>query len=63
MSTATGIPAAAETGRRGPAGWPRWAVILLAVLAWIAALAAIWPLVRGYLTSGWWISTSTAPAG
>jgi alpha-1,2-mannosyltransferase len=26
-------------------------VILLAVLAWIAALAAIWPLVRGYLTS------------
>jgi alpha-1,2-mannosyltransferase len=51
MSTATGIPAAAETGRRGPAGWPRWAVILLAALAWIAALAAIWPLVRGYLTS------------
>ena len=40
MSTATGIPAAAETGRHGPAGWPRWAVILLAVLAWIAALAA-----------------------
>src|SRR5690242_4272452 len=51
MSTATGAPAAAATGRRGPAGWPRWAVILLAVLAWIAALAAIWPLVRGYLTS------------
>src|SRR6476661_7840185 len=51
MSTATGVPAAAATGRRGPAGWPRWAVILLAVLAWIAALAAIWPLVRGYLTS------------
>src|SRR6185437_14354474 len=46
MSTATGAPAAAATGRRGPAGWPRWAVILLAVLAWIAALAAIWPLVR-----------------
>src|SRR5690242_4509160 len=51
MSTATGIQAAAATSRRGPAGWPRWAVILLAVLAWIAALAAIWPLVRGYLTS------------
>ncbi|HEX5291080.1 MAG TPA: glycosyltransferase family 87 protein, partial [Streptosporangiaceae bacterium] len=51
MSTATGVPATAETGRRGPAGWPRWAVILLAALAWIAALAAIWPLVRGYLTS------------
>ena len=51
MSTATGVPAAAATSRRGPAGWPRWAVILLAVLAWIAALAAIWPLVRGYLTS------------
>src|SRR6266571_5304280 len=39
MSTATGVPAAAETGRRGPAGWPRWAVTVL------------WPLVRGYLTS------------
>ena len=51
MSTATGVPAAAATRHRGPAGWPRWAVILLAVLAWIAALAAIWPLVRGYLTS------------
>ena len=51
MSTATGVPAAAATSRRGPAGWPRWAIILLAVLAWIAALAAIWPLVRGYLTS------------
>src|SRR3984885_12092080 len=51
MSTATGVPAATAASRRGPAGWPRWAVILLAVLAWIAALAAIWPLVRGYLTS------------
>ena len=62
MSTATGIPAAAGTGRRGPAswpgrlaetlaGWPPWAVTVLAVLAWIAALAAIWPLVHGYLTS------------
>jgi alpha-1,2-mannosyltransferase len=62
LSTATGVPAAAGTGRRGPAswpgrlagtlaGWPPWAVAVLAVLAWIAALAAIWPLVHGYLTS------------
>ena len=62
MSTATGVPAAAGTGRRGPAswpgrlagtlaGWPPWAVTVLAGLAWIAALAAIWPLVHGYLTS------------
>ena len=62
MSTATGVPAAAGTSRRGPAswpgrlagmlaGWPPWAVAALAVLAWIAALAALWPLVRGYLTS------------
>jgi alpha-1,2-mannosyltransferase len=32
-------------------GWPPWAVTALAVLAWIAALAAVAPLVRGYLTS------------
>jgi alpha-1,2-mannosyltransferase len=62
LSTATGVPAAAEAGRRGPAGWPGrlarqldgwpgWAVTALAVLAWIAALAAVEPLVRGYLTS------------
>jgi len=62
VNTATGVPAAAEAGRRGPAswpgrlarrlaGWPRWAVTVLAVLAWIAALAAVTPLVRGYLTS------------
>jgi alpha-1,2-mannosyltransferase len=62
VSTATGVPAAAEGGRRGPAswpgrlagrlaGWPRWAVTVLAVLAWIAALAAVTPLVCGYLTS------------
>ena len=62
MSTATGVPAAAEAGRRGPASWPgrlagrlatwpRWAVAALGVLAWIAALAAVEPLVRGYLTS------------
>jgi alpha-1,2-mannosyltransferase len=62
LSTATGVPAAAEAGRRGPASWPGrlagrlatwppWAVIALAVLAWIAALAAVEPLVHGYLTS------------
>jgi alpha-1,2-mannosyltransferase len=62
MSTATGVPAAAEAGCRGPAswpgrlagrlaGWPPWALTALAVLAWVAALAAVEPLVRGYLTS------------
>jgi alpha-1,2-mannosyltransferase len=62
LSTATGVTAAAEAGRRGPASWPGrlagwlggrppWAVTALAVLAWIAALAAVAPLVRGYLTS------------
>ena len=62
MSTATGVPAAAEAGRRGPGswlgrlaghlvGWPPWAATVLAVLAWVAALAAVEPLVRGYLTS------------
>jgi alpha-1,2-mannosyltransferase len=62
MSTATRVPAGAEARRRGPAAWPAhvagrlaglpsWAVAALAVLAWIAALAAIEPLVRGYLTS------------
>ncbi len=62
MKTATGAPAAAEAGRRGPAAWPGrvterlatwppWAVAGLGVLAWVAALAAVGPLVRGYLTS------------
>jgi len=62
LSTATGVPATAEAGRRGPAGWPGrlarrlaawppWAITALAVLAWIAALAALEPVVRGYLTS------------
>ena len=62
MSTATGVPAAAEAGRRGPvswpgrvagrlAAWPPWAAAILAVLAWAAALAAVEPLVHGYLTS------------
>ena len=32
-------------------GWPGWARVLLGVLAWAAALAAVFPLVRGYLTS------------
>ena len=62
MSAATGVPAAAGAGRRGPAGWPgrlhrrvtawpAWAITALGVLAWIAATAAVVPLVRGYLTS------------
>ena len=62
MSTATGAPEQARAGRGGPAswpgraagrvaGWPPGAVTLLGVLAWAAALAAVEPLVRGYLTS------------
>jgi alpha-1,2-mannosyltransferase len=62
VSTATGVPATAEAGRRGPAGWPgrvaarlaalpAWAAVVLGVLAWIAALAVVAPLVRGYLTN------------
>jgi len=62
VSAATGVPAAAEAGRRGPASWPgrlhrrvtawpAWAITALGVLAWIAATAAVVPLVRGYLTS------------
>jgi alpha-1,2-mannosyltransferase len=58
LSTATGVSAAAEAGRRGPAtwpgrlaAWPAWAVTLMTMLAWAAALAAVAPLVRGYLTS------------
>jgi alpha-1,2-mannosyltransferase len=61
-STATGVPAPSEAGRRGLAtwpgrvtgrlaAWPPWAVTLLGVLAWAAALGAVEPLVRGYLTS------------
>jgi len=53
---------AAGGGRRDPVGWagriangvaawPPWAVAAVGVLAWLAALAAITPLVRGYLTS------------
>jgi alpha-1,2-mannosyltransferase len=33
------------------AAWPPWVVVALGVLAWVAALAAITPLVRGYLTN------------
>jgi alpha-1,2-mannosyltransferase len=62
MSTTTGVPAPARPGGRGPrtwpgraaarlASWPAWAMAALAVLCWIAALAAVEPLVRGYLTS------------
>jgi alpha-1,2-mannosyltransferase len=53
MSTATGDPATAEESRPAGwlAGWPRWALVLLGVLAWVGALAAVEPLVRGYLTS------------
>src|SRR5580692_4226709 len=62
MSTATGVPAEARAGHRGPASWPgraagrvavwpSWAVSALGVLAWAAALAAVAPLVRGYLTN------------
>ncbi len=65
MSTATGVPAEAGA-RRGAAAWPGRiaariaarlealsprAVAVLGVLAWIAALAAVEPLVRGYLTN------------
>lgn len=62
VSTATGVPATAEAGRRGPAAWPGrvagrlatlppWAAAALGALAWAAALAVLGPLVRGYLTS------------
>jgi alpha-1,2-mannosyltransferase len=61
-STATGVPAPSEAGRRGPAtwpgrvtgrlaAWPPWAITLLGVLAWAAALGAVEPLVHGYLTN------------
>jgi alpha-1,2-mannosyltransferase len=58
MSSAAGVRDAAEAGRsswRGQAaerlaGLPPWAAAALGVLAWVAALAAVAPLVRGYLT-------------
>jgi alpha-1,2-mannosyltransferase len=62
VSTATGVQDAAEAGRPERSAWPRRlaqrlaglpsrAAAALGVLAWIAALAAVAPLVRGYLTS------------
>ena len=63
MTRAAGAPPAA---RRGPvtgtaraaarvsaraAALPRWATVLLGVLAWAAALAAVEPIVHGYLTN------------
>ena len=58
MSTAAGVRDTAEAGRRswprraaeGLDGLPPWAATGLGVLAWVAALAAVAPLVRGYLT-------------
>ena len=58
MSPAAGVRDAAEAERpswRGRAAdrlaaLPPWAAAALGVLAWVAALAAITPLVRGYLT-------------
>ena len=57
-STAAGVRDTAEAGHRPwprraaerLAGLPPWAAAALGVLAWVAALAAIAPLVRGYLT-------------
>jgi len=54
-----GTAASDSTASDGTAGqvagwlesWPGWARVLLGVLAWAAALAAVFPLVRGYLTS------------
>jgi alpha-1,2-mannosyltransferase len=61
VSTAARIQDAAEAGRPGRSAWPRcperlaglpsWAAAALGVLAWIAALAALAPLVREYLTN------------
>jgi len=34
-----------------PARLPSWTAAAVGVLAWVAALAAVAPLVRGYLTS------------
>ena len=58
VSTATGVPATVAAGRGGPAarpgrpaGLPPWAAPALGALAWIAALAVVEPLIRGYLTS------------
>jgi alpha-1,2-mannosyltransferase len=62
VSTAAGVRDLAEAGRPAwprraagrlggyLAGLPPWAAAGLGVLAWVAALAAVAPLVRGYLT-------------
>jgi alpha-1,2-mannosyltransferase len=58
MSPAAGVRDAPEAGRPAwprraaerLAGLPPWAAAALGVLAWVAALAAVAPLVRGYLT-------------
>jgi alpha-1,2-mannosyltransferase len=42
---------ASQARRQRVAGLPPWAAAVLGVLAWIAALAAVAPLVRGYLTN------------
>lgn len=59
MTTAGGTPTAAD--RRGSrrtlppatalARWPRWLTVAVCVLAWLVALAAVAPLVHGYLTN------------
>jgi len=62
VSAAAGVQDAAEAGRPGRPAWlrrvtgrlaglPPWVAAGLGVLAWIAALAAVAPLVRGYLTN------------
>jgi alpha-1,2-mannosyltransferase len=59
VSTATGVQDAAEAARPPwlrrmaghLAGLPPGAAVAIGVLAWIAALAAVAPLVRGYLTA------------
>jgi alpha-1,2-mannosyltransferase len=59
VSTATGVQDAAEADRPPwlrrmaghLAGLPPGAAVAIGVLAWIAALAAVAPLVRGYLTA------------
>jgi alpha-1,2-mannosyltransferase len=61
VSTAAGVRDAAESGRPPGAAWtrrvaerlaglPAWAVAVLGVLAWVAALGAVAALVHGYLT-------------
>jgi len=62
VSTATGVQVAAEAGPPGRSAWPSRmaerlgglpprAAAVLGALAWVAALAAVAPLVHGYLTS------------